>query len=219
VTPGQQAPLGMTMSLPRRLALLAWAWRNDAWIIEDDYLSELQLKGRAAPALASLDHAGRVLHIGSFSKTIGPALRLGFMVVPPELVHSFGELAACLAPAPTAAVQRAVRFLREGHYIRHLRRMKLLYANRREALLRCLGEMASDAIKVQTTAGLAVVIQLPKSASDVDIASRALQFGLAPAPLSPWYVQPLRRQGFLLGVTNLDELRLPASCRLLLQLV
>ena len=85
VTPGQQAPLGMTMSLPRRLALLAWARRSDAWIIEDDYLSELQLKGRAAPALASLDHGGRVLHIGSFSKTISPALRLGFLVVPPEL--------------------------------------------------------------------------------------------------------------------------------------
>ena len=90
VTPGQQAPLGMTMSLPRRLALLAWARRNDAWIIEDDYLSELQLKGRAAPALASLDHGGRVLHIGSFSKTISPALRLGFMVVPPELGRRFG---------------------------------------------------------------------------------------------------------------------------------
>src|SRR5262249_2986471 len=84
-TPGQEAPLGMTMSLSRRLALLARARRDDSWIIEDDYLSELQLKGRAAPALASLDHGGRVLHIGSFSKTISPALRLGFMVVPPEL--------------------------------------------------------------------------------------------------------------------------------------
>jgi GntR family transcriptional regulator/MocR family aminotransferase len=143
VTPGQQAPLGMTMSLPRRLALLAWARRSDAWIIEDDYLSELQLKGRAAPALASLDHGGRVLHIGSFSKTISPALRLGFMVVPPELGRRFGELAACLAPAPAAPVQRAVaEFLREGHYLRHLRRMKRLYAARRETLLRCLGEVA-----------------------------------------------------------------------------
>jgi GntR family transcriptional regulator/MocR family aminotransferase len=149
VTPGQQAPLGMTMSLPRRLALLAWARRNDAWIIEDDYLSELQLKGPAAPALASLDHGGRVLHIGSFSKTISPALRLGFLVVPPEMAHRFADLAACLAPAPTAPVQRAVaEFLREGHYLRHLRRMKRLYAARREALVRCLEEVASDAIKV-----------------------------------------------------------------------
>jgi GntR family transcriptional regulator/MocR family aminotransferase len=219
VTPGQQAPLGMTMSLPRRLALLAWARRSDAWIIEDDYLSELQLKGRAAPALASLDHGGRVLHIGSFSKTISPALRLGFMVVPPELSGRFAELAASLAPAPAAGMQRAVaEFLREGHYIRHLRRMKRLYAARRESLLRCLEEMAPNSIKVQATAGLAVVILLPKSASDVDIASRALEFGLAPRAMSAWYMQPLRQQGLLLCVTNLNERRLPADCRRLLDL-
>src|SRR6476619_4592478 len=124
VTPGQRAPLGMTMSLPRRLTLLAWARRNDTWIIEDDYLSELQLKGRAAPAFASLDHAGRVLHIGSFSKTISPALRLGFIVVPSELSRRFADLAASLAPAPAAGMQLAVaEFLRDGHYLRHLRRM------------------------------------------------------------------------------------------------
>src|SRR6201995_621840 len=219
VTPGQQAPLGMTMSPRRRLDLLAWAWRNDAWIIEDDYLSELQLKGRAAPALASLDHAGRVLHIGSFSKTISPALRLGFIVVPPELGRRFAEFAACLAPAPAAAVQRAVaEFLREGHCLRHLRRMKRLYAARRESLLRCLGEMASDSIKVQATAGLAVVTLLPEFASDVDIASRALQFGLSPSPLAPWGMQKSRQQGLLLGVTNLNERRLPMDFRPLLEL-
>ena len=184
VTPGQQAPLGMTMSLPRRLSLLAWARRNGAWVIEDDYLSELQLKGRAAPALASLDHGGRVLHIGSFSKTISPALRLGFLVIPPELARRFGELAACLAPAPAAPVQCAVAaFLREGHYLRHLRRMKRLYASRRGSLLRCLGEVASGSMTVKATAGLNVVVLMPKVASDVDIASRALPFGLAPSPL------------------------------------
>jgi GntR family transcriptional regulator/MocR family aminotransferase len=219
VTPGQQAPLGMTMSQARRLALLDWARCNDTWIIEDDYLSELQLKGRAAPALASLDHGGRVLHIGSFSKTISPALRLGFIVVPPELGRRFADLAASLAPAPAAGVQRAVaEFMREGHYLRHLRRMKRLYAARREALLRCPGKMAPDSIKVQATAGLAVVILLPKSASDVDIASRALEFGLAPRPMSAWYTQPPRQQGLLLCVTNLSERRLPADCRRLLEL-
>ena len=219
VTPGQQAPLGMTMSLQRRFALLDWARQSDAWIIEDDYLSELQLKGRAAPALASLDHAGRVLHIGSFSKTINPALRLGFIVVPPELGRRFGEFAACLAPAPAAAVQRAVaEFLREGHYLRHLRRMKRLYAARRETLLRCLREMASDSIKVQATAGLAVVTLLPEFMSDVDITLRARHFGLSPSPLSPWCMQSPKQQGLLLGVTNLNERRLPADCRRLLEL-
>ncbi len=218
VTPGQQAPLGMTMSPPRRLALLAWARRTGAWIIEDDYLSELQLKGRAAPALASLDHGGRVLHIGSFSKTISPALRLGFLVMPPELARRFGELAACLAPAPAAAVQRAVAaFLREGHYLRHLRRMKRLYASRRESLLRCLGEVASGSMTVKASAGLAVVVVMPRVASDMDVASRALPFGLAPSPLSPWYMQS-PQQGLALCVTNLDERRLSADCRRLAEL-
>jgi GntR family transcriptional regulator/MocR family aminotransferase len=220
VTPGQQAPLGMTMSLPRRLALLTWARRNGAWIIEDDYLSELQLQGRAAPALASLDEEGRVLHIGSFSKTISPSLRLGFLVVPRQLAHRFGEIAACLAPAPAAPVQRAVAdFLREGHYLRHLRRMKRLYATRREALLRCLGKMALDSLKVQATAGLAVVTLLPEFASDVDIALRAPPFGLAPAPLSPWYMHDPPQRGLLLGVTNLIERRLTRDCGRLLELV
>jgi GntR family transcriptional regulator/MocR family aminotransferase len=219
VTPGQQAPLGMTMSTPRRLALIAWARRNGAWIIEDDYLSELKLEGRAAPALASLDSGGRVLHIGSFSKTISPALRLGFLVVPPDLARQFGELAACLAPAPSMPVQYAVTaFLREGHYLRHLRHMKRLYAARRKALLRCLEELASDSLRVAGAAGLAVVIDLPEHASDVSVASRALSFGLAPSPLSRWYMQSASQQGLLLGVTNLNEQRLPAECHRLAEL-
>jgi GntR family transcriptional regulator / MocR family aminotransferase len=115
-------------------------------------------------------------------------------------------------------MQRAVaEFMRDGHYLRHLRRMKRLYAARRETLVRCLGEMAPD-LKVQATAGLAVVILLPKSASDVDVASRALEFGLAPRPMSAWYMQPSRQQGLLLCVTNLNERRLPADCRRLLEL-
>jgi GntR family transcriptional regulator/MocR family aminotransferase len=219
VTPGQHAPLGMTMSLARRLALIAWARRSGAWIIEDDYLSELQLTGRAAPALASLEHAGRVLHLGSFSKTISPALRLGFLVAPLQLTARFGDVAACLAPAPSAAVQDAVaEFLREGHYLRHLRRMKRLYAARRERLLECLAQIGPKPLKVEATAGMAVVISLPRSTSDVDVSGRALAAGLAPAPLSPWYVGPAARQGLLLGVTNLDTRRLADDCRRLAEL-
>ena len=220
VTPSQQAPLGVTMSIPRRLALIAWARRNGAWIIEDDYLGELKLEGRAAPALASLDSGGRVLHIGSFSKTISPTLRLGFMVVPPDRARRFGELAACLAPAPAVPVQLAVAtFLREGYYLRHLRRMKRLYAARRKVLLRCLGELASDSLKVKATTGLAVAILLPEFASDVTVASRALSFGLAPSPLSPWYTHSAPQQGLLLGVTNLNEQRVYSACHTLAELV
>ena len=220
VTPGQQAPLGMTMSLPRRLALLEWARRTGAWIVEDDYLSELQLQGRAAPALASLDNHGRVLHIGSFSKTISPTLRLGFLVIPPELVRRFGDAAACLAPAPALGVQRAVaEFMREGQYLRHLRRMKCVYRAQRESLLRCLRDIASDWLKVEASAGLAVVASLPHAVSDIDIASRALPLGLAPRALSAWSMQTPAMRGLLLCVTNLNELRLPDDCRHLVELV
>jgi len=219
VTPGQQAPLGMTMTLARRRALLDWARDRGAWIVEDDYLSELQLEGRAAPALASLDQGGRVLHIGTFSKTISPALRLGFLVVPAELARRFGDVAACLAPAPGAPIQRAVAdFLQEGHYLRHLRRMKRLYAARREALLRCLREEAGHVLDVQATAGMAVVTRLRADASDVDVAARALRAGLAPVPLSPWYVHAPATRGLLLGVTNVDGRRLVADCRRLAEL-
>jgi len=220
VTPGQQAPLGMPMSLPRRLALLAWAAKSGAWIVEDDYLSELQLKGRAAPALASLDHDGQVLHAGSFSKTISPALRLGFLVVPPQLAGLFGDVAAGLAPAPAGATQLAVAaFMAEGHYLRHLRRMKRLYLARREALLARLRGMADSAVGIHATGGLAVRITLPDGADDVAIARRAHAFGLAPSPLSPWCAAAGAPAGLLLGVANLAERRLAADCGRLLDIV
>lgn len=234
VTPGQQAPLGMTMSLDRRLALLDWARRRGAWVLEDDYLSELQVKGRAAPALASLDGglggghdggspagAGRVLHAGTFSKTISPALRLGFLVVPPDLAASFAEVAARLAPAPAAPVQRAVAaFMADGHYLRHVRRMKRLYAARRQALVDALTPLAAaGGMRIAATAGLSLVVHLPAGADDVALARRARLAGLAPAPLSPWYRREEGVAGFLLGVTNADERHLAAECRRLVTLV
>jgi GntR family transcriptional regulator/MocR family aminotransferase len=217
VTPGQQAPLGVTLSLARRRALLDWAEHARAWIIEDDYLSELQLTGRAAPALASLDRAGRVIHIGTFSKTISPTLRLGFIVAPPGLAAQFADVAACLAPAPATTVQHAVAaFLHEGHYLRHLRRMKRLYAGRRDALKRCLG----DAAMVEAMAGLAVLLHLPDDTRDANIAREALAFGMSPSPLSPWYAKPgSRSAGLLLGVTNVPERNLASYCTRLEDLI
>jgi GntR family transcriptional regulator/MocR family aminotransferase len=214
VTAGQQAPLGVTLSLTRRRALLAWAERSGAWIVEDDYLSELQLRGRAAPALASLDRAGRVIYAGSFSKTITPALRLGFLVVPPEVAARFGEVAGCLAPAPASGVQQAVaEFMRKGHHLRHLRRMKRLYRARQDLLLTSLRDGTSTSAANQSATGLAVLLRLPDGAKDVEIATQALQFGLAPVPLSPWHGAPRPlRAGLLLYVTNVSEKRLAADC-------
>jgi GntR family transcriptional regulator/MocR family aminotransferase len=219
VTPGQQAPLGSTLSLARRLRLLDWAVQQDAWVIEDDYLSELQLKGRAAPALASLDRVGRVIHIGSFSKTISPALRLGFLVAPAPLADRFAEVAACLAPAPGPSVQLATAaFMRDGHYMRHLRRTKRLYAAQRDALLECLRSRDKD-IEVET-GGLTALLRLPAGVPDLAIAREALAFGLAPNPLSVWSVSPASaRSGLLLSVATSPQKHIAKSCDRLLALI
>lgn len=219
VTPGQQAPLGSTLSLQRRLRLLEWAAAERAWVIEDDYLSELQLTGRAAPALASLDRDGRVVHIGSFSKTISPTVRLGFLVAPVELTSRFAEVAACLAPAPGPAVQLAIaEFVQEGHYMRHLRRAKRAYAAKRQALLDCLqSSVGADRLAAP---GLAVLLKMPKGTSDVAVAREALTFGISPSPLSTWYMAPdSGASGLLLGVATTPTKNLARSCDRLIELI
>lgn len=219
LTPGQQAPLGSTLSLERRLRLLEWAAANQVWVIEDDYLSELQLSGRAAPALASLDRNGRVIHIGSFSKTISPTIRLGFLIAPLELASRFSDVAACLAPAPCPAVQLATaEFMREGHYMRHLRRAKRTYAAKRNALLDAL-QSTIGANRV-TAPGLAVLLQLPKEISDLAVARELAAFGMAPAPLSTWYVSPDNAEsGLLLGVATTPMKHLTRSCDRLFEVI
>lgn len=210
VTPGQHAPTGVALSPARRQALLAWAVRADAWIIEDDYLSELQLTGRAAPALAAQDPAGRVIHIGSFSKTLKPALGLGFIVAPAALAQRFGQLAATLSPIFNPVAQSAMAaLLADGHYMRHLRHMKRLYALRLEALKRMLGgQMAFE-----PGAGPQVRLRLPNGTDDVAMAQAGPALGVAPTALSPWYADPSRSEpGLLLSVTNLGEAQLAAAC-------
>ncbi|WP_312590741.1 PLP-dependent aminotransferase family protein [Stenotrophomonas maltophilia] len=217
VTPGQQAPLGVTLSLNRRMQLLNWARSNNAWVIEDDYLSELQLAGRAAPALGSLDGANRVIHIGTFSKTVSPAMRLGFVVAPTQVASAFANVAATLAPAPWPALQLAVAyFMREGHYLRHLRRIKRLYAAQRDALATELDDRGAR----WTSAGLAILLRLPEGSQDVRIAREAIAFGLAPSPLSTWYADNrIAQQGLLLGVATAPERHLAKSCRRLFELI
>lgn len=219
VTPGQQAPLGPALSFERRLRLLEWAASNQTWVIEDDYLSELQLVGRAAPALASLDRDGRVIYIGSFSKTISPAVRLGYLVAPIELISRFAEVAACLAPPPGPVVQFAIaEFMREGHYMRHLRRTKRSYAAKRQALLDCLQPYTDT--EHLTAPGLAVLLKLPKGTSDVAVAREAVTFGMSPSPLSAWYTsRDSAEPGLLLGVATAPTRNLAVSCDRLLELI
>ncbi|WP_368759028.1 MocR-like pyridoxine biosynthesis transcription factor PdxR [Pseudomonas aeruginosa] len=217
-TPSQQAPTGAILSLSRRLKLLEWAQQSGAWIIEDDYLGELQLKRRAAPALASLDQAGRVIHIGSFSKTISPTLRLGFLVVPLPLLERFATTANCLGPAPTPVMQLAIsRFMSEGHYMRHLRRTKRLYTYRAEAL-----RLELERLGLETKlAGLALLLKLPESANDQEIARQAYLIGLAPAALSMWSfdLEEKSQNGLLLGVSNIENSKLKPLCETLKKLI
>jgi GntR family transcriptional regulator/MocR family aminotransferase len=217
VTPGQQAPLGSTLSLRRRLQLLEWAASSHAWIIEDDYLGELQLQGRPAPALASLDEGKRVIHIGSFSKTISPGLRLGFAVVPNELANAFSEVAATLAPAPSPVVQLATaQFMRDGHYIRRVRRLKRLYSAQRDALCEQLRMRGAEWVN----ASLAVLLRLPDGAPDVRIVREAMTIGMAPSPLSAWFATPSwTSPGLLLGVATAPDQYLATSCQRLFEII
>lgn len=217
VTPGQQAPTGVTLSLERRRALLDWAVRSDAWIVEDDYLGELQLGRRAAPALASQDSHGRVIHVGSFSKTLKPALGLGFIVAPAALAERFGRLAATLAPSFNPVPQLAMAtMLADGHYMRHLRHMKRLYGHRLDALRQGLGE----AMVLDQMAGPQVRLRLSPAIDDVAMARAGPARGLAPTALSPWYADPQRREpGLLLSVTNLGDPQLAKACDSLRTLV
>jgi GntR family transcriptional regulator/MocR family aminotransferase len=198
------------MSVKRRLQLLDWAARTEAWIIEDDYLSELQIERRPAPALASLDRVGRVIHIGTFSKTISPTLRLGFIVAPAALTSQIAETATCLAAPPGPSVQNATaEFLRDGHYMRHLRRMKRMHSVHHDKLKGCIETIGHNA----RTAGLALLVELPSGVPDTLIVKNALAIGLAPSPLSPWYVtSPAPRCGLLLGTATMPQRSLNASC-------
>ena len=206
LTPGQHSPLGATMSHARRQILLDWAAAGDGWIIEDDYLGELQLGARAAPALASGDAAGRVIHVGSFSKTLKPGIGIGFVVAPMALATRFGHAAATLGPSFFVPSQRALaQMLAEGHYLRHLRNMKRLYAERLATLHRAL---APDH-PLETVAGPIALLRLPPGRDDLALARRAPEFGIAPSPLSPWFQDAANRvPGLLLSATNLRANRL-----------
>ena len=154
VTPTHQSPLGVTLSLERRLSLLAWAAQSGAWILEDDYDSEFRYTGHPLPALKSLDHADRVLFAGSFSKVLFPGLRLGYLVVPDPLTKDIARASRLLQVGQSVLEQRVVAsFMAEGHFARHLRRMRSLYAARRDALAEALGAVFGDRIKLQLQAG------------------------------------------------------------------
>jgi GntR family transcriptional regulator/MocR family aminotransferase len=211
VTASQQAPTGVSLSPERRDALLGWASNANAWIIEDDYLAELQLEGRSALALAGQHRAGRVIHIGTFSKTMSPAIGVGFIIAPPLLARRLIDTATWLNAPPNIAVQAALaKFLTEGHYLRHLRRMRELYLARRNILM-C--GLIKSGISSCIPAALSVLVPLPTGLDDQYIARVVREINLSPAPLSPWYANSSRaKSGLLLNVANVKEASIVENC-------
>ncbi len=207
VTPSHQYPLGVTMSLARRLALLEWAKSANAWIIEDDYNSEYRYAGRPLTSLQGLDKHGRVIYIGTFSKTIFPALRIGCLVVPPELVDIF-VTARSLNDVSSGLMDQAIlaEFINEGHFARHIRRMRTLYAQRQEILIRECEKQLGALLEVNpAAAGMHLVGWLSQGVSDALVAKKASEFGLKLAPISNYCIHNGQRSGLVLGYTGFDQ--------------
>src|SRR6266508_214651 len=215
VSPSHQYPLGVTMSLARRLALLEWAARAGAWVLEDDYDSEYRYAGRPLAALQGLDRHRRVIYIGTFSKVLFPALRLGYMVVPLDLVDAF-VAARALADRHSSSLDQAVLadFIAEGHFTRHIRRMRALYAARHAALVEAVErDLAGLITVIPAEAGMHLVGWLPEGAEDRAAAEQATAHGVDTVALSLYALEPPRRGGLLLGYTALDEAQIREGVR------
>jgi GntR family transcriptional regulator / MocR family aminotransferase len=205
VTPAHQFPLGCALDLPRRLSLLAWAEKAGSWIIEDDYDSEFRYDSRPLAALKSLDETGRVLYAGTFSKVLFPGLRLGYLVLPALLVEDFARVLYSLyRDGSTFTTAVVADFLVQGHFARHIKRMRQLYAQRRAAVAAALDEVFADRFRVDLQAGgMHLLAYLARAENDTEVARKANAQGLAVAPLSPCALENDRGQGLVLGFTNI----------------
>jgi GntR family transcriptional regulator / MocR family aminotransferase len=207
ISPSHQYPLGVTMSLARRLELLRWASRSGAWVIEDDYDSEYRYTGRPLEALQGLDTGGRVVYVGTFSKVLFPALRLGYLVVPPDLVDAF-VAARELTDRHPPTVEQAVlaEFIAGGHFVRHLRRMRALYAARQAVLVEEISRELSGMLDAGPAgSGMHLVGWLPEGVDDREASRLAARQGVEAPPISLYRTRPDGRSGLMLGYAAVDE--------------
>ena len=217
VTPSHQYPTGATLSLERRLALLSWAEQAGAWILEDDYDSEYRYQGRPLAAIQGLDSHGRVLYVGTFSKVLFPSLRLAYLVVPADLAPAFAT-ARTLLDGHTALLSQAVlaEFMREGHFAAHVRRMRVLYRERRDVLLDAVARERPRGLRLgPAQAGLHVTAFLDRGIDDEQVARRALRLGIEVVPLSRFCLGPRRATGLVLGFAALSPASIRQGVRLL----
>jgi GntR family transcriptional regulator/MocR family aminotransferase len=217
VSPSHQFPLGMAMSLPRRMALLAWAERHGGAIVEDDYDSEFRYSGRPIEPLQTLDQHGRVLYVGTFSKTMLPTLRLGFVVVPEPLVEAVRAakfVADWHTPLPTQAALAG--FIDQGYLARHIRRMRRVYQERHQLVVGILADRFSDRLKlVPSSTGLHVTATVPGAtpAELEALLERALAAGVALLPLSTWDAGPPSQPGLVLAYGAIPTARIEEGLR------
>lgn len=214
VTPSHQYPLGVTMSASRRLQLIEWADTAGSWIIEDDYDSEYRYESLPIASLQGLDRNSRVIYIGTFSKVLYPSLRLGYIVIPLDLVDRFSSVRLAMDIAPPGFFQSVLAdFIREGHFSRHLRRMRLVYTERRAALIESINSELGPSAQVSGgQAGMHLSLIL-KGISDYEIARRAADQNLWLVPLSSSYVGRSRKHGFILGFGSTSADSIPGAVR------
>lgn len=212
VSPSHQFPLGVTMSASRRLQLIDWAHHSGAWIIEDDYDSEYRYESLPIASLQGLDPNSRVIYIGTFSKVLFPALRLGYIVVPPDLVDRFLVVRRVMdLGAPTFHQQVLADFIEQGHFERHIRRMRIHYGELRSVLAEALREQLDKALApVGDEAGMHVTVMLQTNHRDEEVAVRAARQKLSLWPLSRLYMHR-PRQGFILGFGGTTAREIPLA--------
>lgn len=222
VSPSHQYPLGVTMSLQRRLMLIDWARQANAWILEDDYDSEFRYGGRPLMALQGLDGGSRVIYVGTFSKSVFPALRIGFIVVPQELAEGFARARLLMEQHPPILQQLVLAdFIREGHFARHVRRMRRAYALRQDALVAAVHRELGGTLTLHPAdAGLHMAGYLPPDLPDEEVTREALARGVEVSPLSLHYLDAATaRNGLLLGFASADEAALQDGVRRLAQAI
>lgn len=214
VTPTHQFPMGVRMSLARRLALLDWANASRAWVVEDDYDGEFQYGTHRIPALCSLPNAQRVLYVGTFSKTLHAGLRLGFVVLPPGLA---GPMASAKAlsdrHSPGEAQDVLARFVAEGHLLRHLRRMRELYLQRQQLTIDALARATRGVLQLAPREqGMHLVHEIEPGADDLALVARAREAGVFLAPLSAYAIES-RRRGWVFGYAGYEAAELRGAAR------
>jgi GntR family transcriptional regulator/MocR family aminotransferase len=206
VTPAHQYPLGITMTLQRRMQLLKWTRSNDAVILEDDYDSEYRYAGRPLPALQGLDVQGVVLFAGSFSKVMFPSLRVGYLVVPQDLVDQVARIKSLTSRhAPVLEQAILADFITDGHFARHIRRMREIYAERMIALVEGARELVPGLLEIpRVEGGLQTVGWLQPGVDASEVAQKAAQRGIEVVPLVNFYGSDAHRQGLQLGFAAVD---------------